>query len=102
MVFSRRILLILFVALILSIHIILVSMKKRLIFPVPIDFGKGNDDRKQSLDKSFLMSPNGLIINFALNFVLPYLLYHIERYTFLIFASSIGISFVFGWFKMKN
>lgn len=47
-----------------------------------------------------LMAVVGLMISVPLSFLLPFLLYHIEGYTFLIFATSIGASFVFGYFKM--
>ena len=44
----------------------------------------------------------GLLVIFPLNLVLPYLLYEIDNYTFLIFTTSIGLSFCYGYFKMAN
>ena len=49
-----------------------------------------------------LMGIVGLMINLPLSFLLPFLLYEIEGYTFLIFATSIGVSFVFGYFRMVD
>ena len=43
----------------------------------------------------------GLAINFGLNLSLPKILYEIDNFTFLIFIASIGLAFMFAYFKLN-
>merc|ERR1712043_98298 len=42
----------------------------------------------------------GLIVLFPLSLLLPYLLYQIDNFTFLIFSVCIFFSVIYGYFKM--